>query len=304
MALSMLLALSAAALAGYTGALLLGITRRNKLPEVRQPGFLGRYMENLRLDLLEAGIADLGPRRALLNFILIGVAVGLFFAVIMNYLLVGLVAGILTSSVFVRSWYIGRRAQARRVATINHVAEAAREIADSVDSGMTPLDALRGYAARALPGAVSEQLTGMENLVARMLLDAIGRIERGTSTEESLRLAADDLGNRHFSGLIETYIQSAPVDAKQLSRGLRRLAQEVDYSLRLRSERLTAIRQPALSNRLVGGVIVLIVLVMMTMIPRAGDFFQSFFGQVAMILGAGWWYIGSRVLQSGWEDEL
>jgi type II secretory pathway component PulF len=304
MALALLLALLAAAAAGYAGAMVLGLTRTRQLQDTPRPGFFRRYMENLRLDLLEAGITDLSPARALSTFIIIGITVGLAFTVFLNYLLVGITAGVLTSTVFMRNWYIGRRAQARRIATIGHVSEAAREIADSVDSGMTPLDALRGYAARAMPGAVSEQLTGVENLVARMILEAIARIERGTNAEESLRLSADDLGNRHFSGLVETYIQSAPVDAKQLSRGLRRLAQEVDYSLRLRSERLTAIRQPALSNQLVGGVIILIILVMMTMIPRAGEFYQNPLGQIALVLGAGWWYLGSRILQSGWEDEL
>jgi hypothetical protein len=123
------------------------------------------------------------------------------------------------------------------------------------------------------------------------------------ATEEALRTAVDPLNNRYFSNMIEAYIQTAPIDAIQLVASLRRVSREVDDALLLRDERLAAIAGPKNSNRIVGGVIFLILLILAIMLPGSGIFFQSIAGQIFLICVAGFWYLGNRFLQSGYGGD-
>ncbi len=305
MAISVLLALGAAILVLVVGLFLTGNVRRRRLQKVEAgPSLFGRYLESLRADLEDAGLDGLTPLRALFYFVLSGVIVGLVVGVLFGLSLIGLVAALLTTVFFSRNYYVGSRARRVRRDTTAAVAEAAREIADSVDSGMSPLDAVKSYAGRSGPDAASEQLTGRINRVARALADAMARIERGMATEEALRAAVDPLANRFFSNLIEAYIQTAGIDAAQLVTSLRRVAREVDDAVLLREERAAAIAAPRNSNRIVGGVIGLILLVMNFLLPGSGVFFHSLIGQVFLLAVAVFWYLGDRFLASGYEESL
>lgn len=305
MLLTALIALLGAIATFVVGLIATGNVRRRRLRDVEpQPNLFARYLETLRADMEDAGIDGVHPVRALIYFVISGVVVGLVIGLVFGLTLVGFVAALLVTFFFARDRYVGARARNLRRNTTAQVAEGGREIADSVESGMAPLDALKTFAGRASPDAASEQITGTANRVARAFADAMGRIERGMATEEALRTAVEPIGNRFLANLVEAYIQTASIDAVQLVASLRRASREVDDALLLRDERAAAIAQPRNSNRIVGGVIGAILLILNFLLPNSSTFFTSLIGQGFILFVAGAWYLGNKFLQSGYEEEL
>jgi Flp pilus assembly protein TadB len=302
--MAIFLALAGALLAAAFVAPLLGFSRLSRLPSV--PGELGplaRWRERLRSDLIEAG-ADISPARFLAISISTSLLVGAAIALLLGMNLVGFFAATFLGVYGFRSWYIGKRARAQRLDTTARIAEAAREMAEGIESGLTPLDALRGYAGRARPGGASSAVTGKRNLVAEALALAVARIDRGTAADESLRNAAEELGSRYFGAFVEAYVANAPVSGVQLARAMGRVATETEFSIALQAERLAAIRPPATSNQMVGGVVLFILVTMRAFFPAGDAFFSSLIGQLLFVLGALWWWFGSRLLVGGVELEF
>jgi hypothetical protein len=298
------LALAGALIAAAFIAPLLGFTRLSRMPSVPgELGLVGRWRERLRSDLIEAG-AEISPSRFIFISIGSSLLIGAAIALLLGMNLVGFIAATFFGVYGFRSWYIGRRARAQRLDTTARIAEAAREMAEGIESGLTPLDALRGYANRARTGGASAAVTGRRNLVAEALSLAVARIDRGTAADESLRNAADELGSRYFGALVEAYVANAPISGVQLARAMTRVAIETEYSIALQAERLAAIRPPATSNQMVGGVIVFILITMRAFFPAGDAFFSSLIGQLFVLFGALWWWFGSRLLVSGVELEF
>jgi Flp pilus assembly protein TadB len=298
------LALAGALLAAAFAAPFLGLARFSRLPSIPgEMGAFGRWRERLRSDLIEAG-ADISPSRFLFISISTSLLAGAAIALLLGMNLVGFAAAVFLGVYGFRSWYIGGRARAQRLDTTARIAEAAREIAEGIEAGLTPLEALRGYANRARPGGASAATTGRRNLVAESLALAVGRIDRGTAADESLRNAAEELGSRYFGALVEAYVANAPVSGAQLARAMMRVATETEFSIALQAERLAAIRPPATSNKMVGAVVLFILVVMRAFFPAGDAFFGSVIGQVLFVFGVLWWWFGSRLLVSGVELEF
>lgn len=284
---------------------LFGLTRRSQLPDAPRTGILGGYLENLRTDIVAAGIEDMSPER-FTAYSLIGSAVFALLSIVFTpYGLLGACMALLLATIGIRGFYIGRAAAKRRLITTRQVADAAREMSDALDSGESPVNALNTYANRAKPGAASEQITGEANLVAKSLLSAIHqRDARGAKQEIALRNAAEQLGNRYFIILVETFIQNVEAGGAQLSAGLRRVGTEVDYTLALRDKRITSLKPIITSYQSGGGILIFIVVATQLMSPDITAFFASLVGQILLIVGTMWWYTGFYLLRRNLDDRI
>lgn len=280
--------------------------RRSTTPEVTDsPGLFGGYFESLRADMVDAGIETMSPERFTLISAAVGIAVGFAVIALLNLVLLGILVGFFVGTVWLRKFYIGRTALRRRIATVRHVADACREIADALDDGTSPTDALDAYASRAKPGSASERLTGGDNAVARALRESMYlRDAKGAKPRVALRTVAEKLANRYFTAMVEVFISNVDASNAQLSAGLRRVAVVVDYALRLRQERLNMLRTPIGSYQMVGGTIAALVLLSQFISPQIGAFYAGLFGQILIIFMIGWWYIGFTIVRRHLNDKI
>lgn len=280
--------------------------RRSTTPDPSaRSGFIGGYLENLRADMVDAGIETMSPERFTLISIVVGVAVGFGFAAILNMTILGVLAGVFVGAVWLRRFYIGRTATKRRLSTVRHVSDACREIADTLDDGTSPTDALDAYASRAKPGSASERLTGGDNAVARALRESIYlRDAKGAKPRVALRTVSEKLANRYFTAMVETFISNVDASNTQLAAGLRRVATEVDYALRLRQERINVLRTPIGSYQMVGGTIAALVILSQVIAPQIADFYAGLFGQFLIVFMIIWWYIGFTVVRRHLNDKI
>lgn len=314
--IALLIALLAVIAVTLIFADLFGLTRRVRLPDAPQVGFLSRYLENLRIELHDSGMEDFSPERFIAITALIAVASGLLVWFVLGCRMIAVLLALWLLAGGFRNLYIGRRALARRIAATEQVAEAAREIADALEVGESPTAALAAYAARAKPGAASEKLTGVDNIVAKALLNAIyQRDVRGAKQEVALRMAAEAEGNRWFSNFVETFIQNVDTSNAQLAAGLRRVATEIDYALQLRLERITALNPALTSYKMVGGVIIGLIFFSSLISPQARDFWtggayrdpldvSGYLGQIVLLLMGAWWYLGLSILRRKLNDRI
>lgn len=262
----------------------------------KEDGFLGRYLRRLAYDLDEAGFEGLSPVRFTIYSILGAVA---FSAIVIPFLGYALVAGsvsVLLATVWIRSVFVAGKAKANREWTTKKAADTARDLASQLDAGSSAVESLRSIAERGRPGGIEEQSSGRPNRVARAIAEAVRISETGPTIEDALRTVAADLGNAAFVELVEAYVLNSRESRATLALALRRTALGIDSRIKLRDKRRTLLRENMNSVRTMGYVIAFLVLIMNLMLPAGRMFYSSTAGQIFLIVGAGIWYFGYRMI--------
>ena len=296
-------ALAFGALAFIVGAVILRIERpatTRNIATVPVDGPLDRYLRRLGYDLNEAGFEGLSPVRFTLYSIIAAVAVS---AVVIpfGYALVAVTVSVLLATVWIRSVFVGGRARANREWTTAKAAEVARDLASQLDAGSSANEALRSIADQGRAGGISEETSGRQNRVARAIAEAIRLSETGPTIEDALRTAAADLGNQAFVEVVEAFVLNARESRASLSMALVRTAGSIEARIRIRDKRRTLLRESMNSVQTMGYVIAFLVVIMNLLLPGGRAFYTSSLGQVVLLVGAGIWYAGYRIITSSAE---
>lgn len=257
---------------------------------------LGRYLRRLAYDLDEAGFEGLSPARFTLYSIIGAVAFSVVVISLLGYALVAGTISVLLATVWTRSVFIAGRAKANREWTTKKAADTARDLASQLDAGSSAVEALRSIAERGRPNGLEEQSSGRPNRVARAIAEAVRISETGPTIEDAMRTVGADLGNAAFVELVESYVLNSRESRATLSLALRRTAIGIDSRIRLRDKRRTLLRENMNSVKTMGYVIAFLVLIMNLMLPAGAAFYSSTAGQIFLIIGAGIWYIGYRMI--------
>jgi hypothetical protein len=267
------------------------------------------FLDDIALDLAEAGIESMSPERFIGYSVLVGVlvATGIFLASPTLWL-IAVFAGFAAGAVGFRSFYIGRLARRRRNLQMKHLVTACRDIAGAIDAGSNPDEALEMYA-RTIEDNSVESLTNEPNQIAEMIGVALRlRGTRGLNLPDALRESADTLGNRYYRGMIETYIRNEKTNKVQLAKALRLYAEDVNYVMSLQRELRNAMSLPLASYMTVGALSAGVALWMVLTTPIGGQFYFGdtysiilYLGDITLKLGYGqifvlgaiaWWYTG------------
>lgn len=276
---------------------LLGVARRRKLhPDELEMGELPSrptWIENIRIDLAEAGIENVSVNQFLMYSVILGVVTTLLLAVVAGMWIIGVVAGLTVSVLGLRYFYVNRLAT-RRHRTINQqVADACRAISANISSGTEQQKALEVYARRSDQRSLGRALTGERDEVAVTLATGIRLADmQAISRAGALTRAANDLGNQYLITMIETFNQNAPISAEQTAEALIKFAREVEYEIKLLDERITAVTQPLTSYIIVGAIAFGMAFLVSAMISAETNFFTTATGQLLLIAMVAWWLTG------------
>lgn len=275
----------------------LGIGRRRKLrpdePEMSEAAKRPNWQENIRIDLAEAGIENLSVRQFLTYSFGLGIVACLLFAVVFGMWIIGVVAGLAIGFFGLRFFYVGRLANKRHKTINESVSAAARAIASMIKSNTEPQRALEIYARRADPRSLGRDLTGDRDEVAIVLARAIRLAElQAISRAGALTRSANELGNQYLIQMIEIFNQNSPISFEQTADGLLKYATEIDYNIKLQDEKQTAVTQPLASYMIVGSIAFGLTMIIGAMVGTETNFFITEFGQITLLIMAGWWFIG------------
>lgn len=266
---------------------------RPRRPESSPPRTRRRQLlDDIALDLAEAGIEGLSPERFIAYSIIAGLGVGSAIVLLTHWQWIGLAVGVIVAFFGLRVFYVGRLASRRRSNQMKHLITASREIAASIDAGANPDEALAQYA-RQIEDSSVEALTREPNQIAESIALALRlRATRGFNLVDALRESADVLGNRYYRGFVEAYLRNEKTNKAQLAEALRLYAEDVNYTVSLARELRNALNLPLMSYITVGLVSLGVALYMLLTVPNAGDFYGSNNGQLFAIVAFGWWYLG------------
>jgi Flp pilus assembly protein TadB len=296
-------ALAFGALAFIVAAIVLRIERpaaTRNIAAVPVDGPVDRYLRRLGYDLNEAGFEGLSPARFTLYSLIAAVAVSAV-VIPLGYALVAATVSVLLATVWIRSVFVGGRARANREWTTAKAAEVARDLASQLDAGSSANEALRSIADQGREGGISEATSGRQNRVARAIAEAIRLSETGPTIEDALRTAAADLGNQAFVEVVEAFVLNARESRASLSMALVRTAGSIEARIRIRDKRRTLLRESMNSVQTMGYVIAFLVVIMNLLLPGGRAFYMSSLGQVVLLVGAGIWYAGYRIITSSAE---
>ena len=287
------------------------IAPTTRLPIGRAAPRARTFLDDLGHDLADAGMPDVSPIRFLVFQLIVGavtwtgvealgVMVGAPFAALFwfSFVPISIVPIVAGASAMVAFRYVvlGPRLERRRAYVTRQVGEAAAELAEQILGGRAPEKALQLYAARARTDSAITRVMNETNVVAAMFRAALARKDQqGLTDDVALRWAADAMANHHFTALVETYLQLIGRNNEQLATAMQRLADEVDFALRLEDERRTLISRPVGSYKMVGLIIVGLLLYGGVMLPASLRFLGSTLGQVSLVVGAAYWYLGARL---------
>ena len=297
-------ALAFGILAFIAGAVVLRIERpaaTRNIAAVPVDGPLDRYLRRLGHDLDEAGFEGLSPARFTLYSLIAAVAVSAVVIPLLGYALVAATVSVLLATVWIRSVFVGGRARANREWTTAKAAEVARDLASQLDAGSSANEALRSIADHGREGGISEETSGRQNRVARAIAEAIRLSETGPTIEDALRTAAADLGNQAFVEVVEAFVLNARESRASLSMALVRTAGSIEARIRIRDKRRTLLRESMNSVQTMGYVIAFLVVIMNLLLPGGRAFYMSSLGQIVLLVGAGIWYAGYRIITSSAE---
>ena len=267
------------------------------------------FLDDIALDLAEAGIEGMSPERFLGYSVIIGVVVtAAIFLLSSTLWLIAIFAGFAVGGVGFRSFYVGRQASKRRGLQMKHMVTACRDVAGAIDAGSNPDEALEMYARQIEDNSV-ESLTSEPNQIAEMIALALRlRGTRGLNLPDALRESADNLGNRYYRGMIETYIRNEKTNKVQLAKALRLYAEDVNYITSLQRELKNAMSLPLASYMTVGALSAGVALWMIFTTPIGGTFYfgdvnsinlnlgdivvKLGYGQIFVLVSIAWWYTG------------
>lgn len=262
----------------------------------------GRYMEDIEIDLVEAGMPGTSPYRWLAYSVALAVAVvGGVGLVVGSWLWA--IAGGIAAYLYLRNGYIGKAATKRANLVTLQSAEAARTIANTIREGQPAERALALYASRARRNSPTALLIGDEPLVAKALLEAELMItERSLTAEFSYSEVARSIGNRAFTDLVDTYLQFYRVNHMEMAQAIVHVAEETEWAMQLRTERKTYLSQPLTNYTMLGYINGALFLVLTQLNPASATFATSLAGQVFALVVAGWWFIGYRLQRRKLRD--
>lgn len=263
---------------------------------------LGRYIEDLEIDIVEAGMPGTSPYRWMAYSASLAVAVIAGIGLIIGSWLWA-ITGSIVAYLYLRNGYIGKAATKRANIVTLQTAEAARTIANTIREGQPAERAIALYASRARRNSPTALLIGDEPIVAKALLEAELMItERSLTAEFSYGEVARSIGNRAFTDLVDTYLQFYRVNHMEMAQAIVRVAEETEWAMQLRTERRTYLSQPLTNYTLIGYINAGLFLVLTQMNPASAVFAQSIAGQVFVIVVAGWWFIGYRLQRRKLRD--